>query len=195
MAMQLGLATPSQIGLELDKKKKGEMNAVEIKSQIIPPKITAPSSNISEKLPGQPQQGRPRNSKDSQQRKQKEFTPQTGASLNLWNIEAQDKISDIINPILLDFYNKKNMRSLSHTEYDEAEATKAKILFSIEPFEDVTEDLVLAKLNTINSIDINHKYNKYKEYNKALNNEINRQLTADETKYTKSYLYQLVYSS
>ena len=25
MAMQLGLATPSQIGIDLDKKKKGEM--------------------------------------------------------------------------------------------------------------------------------------------------------------------------
>jgi len=195
MAMQLGLATPGQIGLELDKKKKGEMNAVEIKTQMGPSKLTTPVSNTSDKLPGQPQQGRPRNSKDSQQRKTKQFAPQTGASLNIWSIEAQDKISDIVNPILLDFYNKKNMRSLSHTEYNEAEATKAKILFSLEPFADVTEDLVLSKLNTINSIDINEKYHQYKEFNKALNNEINRPLTTDETKYTKSYLYQLVYSS
>jgi len=193
MAMQLGLATPSQIGIELEEKKKGELNSVEVKTKNTPPKPAI--TNISEKLPGQPQQGRPRNSKDSEKRKTKEFAPQTGASLNIWSIEAQDKISEIVNPLLLDFYNRKNMRSLLQSEYDEAEATKAKIFFSMEPFAEVTEDLVLGKLNTINSIDINEKYKKYKTFSKSLHNEINRPLTAEETKYTKSYLYQLVYSS
>lgn len=195
MAMQLGLATPSQIGIELDKKKKGELNAVEVKSQF--PTIKSPTSlpgNTSDSLPGQPQQGRPRNSKDSEKRKTKQFSPQTGASLNIWSIETQDKISQIVNPILLEFYDKKNMRSLSNVEYEEAEATKSKIFFSIDPFVEVTEELVLSKLNTINSIDISTKYQQYKTFSKLLLNEINRPLTADETKYTKSYLYQLVYS-
>jgi len=197
MAMKLGLATPSQIGIELDKKKKGELNAVEVKSQFPPIKNNpvGGGANNTDSLSGQPQQGRPRNSKDSDKRKTKQFSPRTGASLNIWSIEAQDKIANILNPILLDFYNKKNMRSLSNTEYSEAEVIKAKIFFSIEPFAEVTEELVLPKLNTINSIDINNQYNKYKEFNKALNNEINRNLTAEEMKYTKSYLYQLVYSS
>lgn len=195
MAMQLGLATPSQIGVELEKKKKGELNAVEVKSQFPPIKPSPFGGNPSEKLPGQPQQGRPKNSKDSQKRKTKEFSPQTGASLNIWAIETQDKISEIMNPLFLEFYNKKNMRSLSNAEYDEAEITKAKIFFSIEPFVDVTEDIVLSKLNTVNSIDIHNKYQKYKEFNKSMSNEINRPLTADEIKYTKSYLYQLVYES
>jgi hypothetical protein len=196
MAMQLGLATPSQIGIDLDKKKKGEMNAVEIKTQF-PPIKTSPlgGDNSSKSLPGQPQQGRPRNSKDSNKRKTKEFSPQTGASLNIWSLDTQDKISNIVNPILLEFYNKKNMRSLANTEYEEAEATKAKIFFSIEPFAEVTTELVLSKLNTINSIEINTKYYQYQQFNKAINNELNRPLTAEETKYTKSYLYQLVYLS
>lgn len=195
MAMQLGLATPSQIGIELDKKKKGELNAVEVKSQF-PPIKNSPTlpGNTSDSLPGQPQQGRPRNSKDSEKRKTKQFSPQTGASLNIWSIETQDKISQIVNPILLEFYDKKNMRSLSNVEYEEAEATKSKIFFSIDPFVEVTEELVLSKLNTINSIDISTKYQQYKTFSKLLLNEINRPLTADETKYTKSYLYQLVYS-
>jgi hypothetical protein len=196
MAMQLGLATPSQIGIDLDKKKKGEMNAVEIKTQF-PPIKTSPlgGDNSSKSLPGQPQQGRPRNSKDSNKRKTKEFSPQTGASLNIWSLDTQDKISNIVNPILLEFYNKKNMRSLANTEYEEAEATKAKIFFSIEPFAEVTTELVLSKLNTINSIEINTKYYQYQQFNKAINRELNRPLTAEETKYTKSYLYQLVYLS
>jgi len=196
MAMQLGLATPSQIGIDLDKKKKGEMNAIEVKTQF-PPIKTSPlgGDNSSKSLPGQPQQGRPRNSKDSNKRKTKEFSPQTGASLNIWSLDTQDKISNIVNPILLEFYNKKNMRSLANTEYEEAEATKAKIFFSIEPFAEVTTELVLSKLNTINSIEINTKYYQYQQFNKAINNELNRPLTAEETKYTKSYLYQLVYLS
>lgn len=199
MALQLGLATPSQIGLELDKKKKGEMNAVEVKSQFIPPKLPFgnPSSTpkqTTDSLPGEPQQGRPKNSKDTKQRKTKQFSPQTGASLNLWTMETQDKISSIVNPVLLEFYNKKNMRSLSSMEYDEAESIKTKILFSIDPFSAVTEELVLSKLNTINSVDINTKYQKYVNFNKSINYEINRPLTADENRFTKAYLYQLVYT-
>jgi hypothetical protein len=192
--MQLGLATPSQIGIELDKKKKGELNSVEVKSQFPPIKTNPIGGGNSDSLPGQPQQGRPRNSKDSNQRKTREFSPQTGASLNIWSIDTQDKISEIINPILLEFYNKKNMRSLSSSEYNEAEETKSKIFFSIEPFAEVTESLVLSKLNTINSIDISDRYKQYKIFSKSLLNEIDRPLTSDETKYTKSYLYQLVYS-
>jgi len=195
MAMQLGLATPSQIGVELEDKKKGELNAVEVKTKFgSPPKSPTSNPNLTENLPGQPQQGRPKNSKDTTQRKTKEFAPQTGASLNIWSIDTQDKISDIINPILLEFYNKKNMRSLSNSEYLEAETTKSKIFFAIEPFTEVTENLVLSKLNTINSIDIANKYQQYKNFSKLLLSEINRPLTADETKYTKSYLYQLVYT-
>lgn len=196
MALQLGLATPSQIGLELDKKKKGEMNSVEVKTIYPPaiPKLGPLPIPSTDKLPGVPGQGRPKNSKDSKQRKTKEFTPQTGASLNLWSLDLQDKISEIINPILLEFYGKKNMRSLSHSEYEEAEITKTKIFFSIDPFVDVNEDLVLSKLNTIDSIDNLDKYYNYKIIHKTISNEINRPLTAEENKFTKSYSYQLVYN-
>jgi hypothetical protein len=195
MAMQLGLATPSQVGIELDPKKKGEMNAVEIKSAFSVPKSPFGGSPIDTGSPlkGQPQQGRPKNSKDSKKRKTKDFAPQTGASLYLWSIEAQDKIAEILNPQLLEFYNKKNMRSLSKTEYDEAEATKTKIFLSLDPFASITEEVVLAKLNTINSIDNNLRVAQYNSLIKAISNEINRSPTADELKYTKAYFYQTVY--
>lgn len=195
MAMQLGLATPSQVGLELEPKKKGEMNAVEVKSEYAIPKPafgTPPASN--DKPKGIPQQGRPKNVKDSKKRKTKDFAPQTGASLYLWAIEAQDKIAEILNPQFLEFYNKKNMRSLSKTEYDETEVTKTKIFLSLDPLLTITEEVVLAKLNTINSIDINKKTAQYNKFIKAISNDINRAPTADETKYTKAYFYQTVYS-
>jgi hypothetical protein len=190
MALQLGLATPSQVGVDLDPKKEGEMNSIEMKSQFATPKTP-----ISESLPGQPQQGRPKNSKDSQERKEKEFAPQTGASLNLWTINAQEKISEILNPILIDFYNKKNMRSLSSEEYNEAEITKSKIFFSLDPMSEVSRELVLAKLNTMDSIDVKNKYNTYKNFTKNMMVKMNRSLTAEENKFTKSYVYQLVYNN
>jgi hypothetical protein len=197
MAMQLGLATPSQVGLELDPKKKGEMNAVEVKTAYPPiPKIPnqLPVNTNTTKIPGQPGQGRPKNSKDSQQRKTKEFSPQTGASMNVWASSAQDQIGDIINPTLLNFYNKKNMRSLSSSEYNEAEIIKTKILFNIKPFSRVTEQLVLDTFASIDNEDSINKYNQYKKFANSISREIGRDLTSDEAKITKAYFYGVVYS-
>ena len=44
-----------------------------------------------------------------------------------WANEAQDKISKIINPILLEFYNKKNLRSLSNEEVLELDTIRQQI--------------------------------------------------------------------
>jgi hypothetical protein len=187
IALQIGIAAPSQIGLNLEKKKNGEKTVLEMKA---PP--AGPIGNSSPK--GQPEQGRPKNSKDTVQRKTKEFAPQTGASLTLWALDAQEKISELINPLLLDFYNKKNMRSLSSSEYQEAENTKTKILLSLEPFSNVDDKLVLSKLNTIDSIDNKNKYQTFLSFQKNITSNINKQLTADELKYTKAYFYeQMVY--
>lgn len=183
-ALQIGLATPSEVGLKLEPKKKGEKTATEMKMAI--PKPSPQGGNI----PGEPQQGRPKNSKDQTQRKERTFKPQTGASLQLWGVEAQEKIAELLNPYLLEFYNKKNMRSLSSAEYAEAENTKTKIFLSLEPFDTVNEDIVLSKLNTIDSIDNKNKYNNFLTFSKNIQNEINRQLTAEEIKYTKAYFYE-----
>jgi hypothetical protein len=190
IALQTGIVTPSQVGLDLEKKKSGEKTAVELKG----PSPGGGGNLPSSKTPGQPQQGRPKNSKDTEQRKTKEFAPQTGATLQIWGLEAQDKIADILNPHLLAFYNKKNMRSLSQVEYNEAENIKTKIFLSLDPLSYVTEEIVFGKLNTVESIDNNSLIQNYKTLQKKLSIEINRQLTAEELKYTKAYFYQLVYS-
>lgn len=189
IALQTGIVTPSEVGLELEKKKAGQKNGLEFK-------VPSPNGggNIpSSKTPGQPQQGRPKTSKDTKQRKTKQFAPQTGATIQIWAMNTQDKISDILNPHLLDFYQKKNMRSLSNVEYNEAENTKTKILLSLDPFCKATEDIVLSKLNTVNSIENNQLINQYFKLQKTLSGEINRSLTSDELKYTKAYFYQMVY--
>lgn len=198
ISLQTGLVAPSQIGLTLDKKKSGDKNLLELKSEFAPvspfgssPKGPAPKLDSTPK--GIPQQGRPKNSKDSQPRKTKEFSPQTGASLSLWALSAQEKISEILNPTLLEFYDKKNMRSLSSQQYDETEITKTKIFFNLEPFANITEDLVLNAFNNISDDKLAKNYAKYKTFIKDIYISINRELTAEELKFAKAYFYELVY--
>lgn len=195
IALQLGIASPSQVGLELMPNKRNEKNAIQMKAEFPPAPKIGGLPNQSSGPTGVSGQGRPKTSKDSQPRKIKKFTPQTGASLNIWAIEAQDKISEILNPYFLEFYNKKNMRSLSSVEYDEVEVAKTKILLSLDPFDNINENLVLSKLNTLNSIDINKNYINYHNFIKILSNEIDRPLTSEEIKHTKAYLYNSVYYS
>jgi hypothetical protein len=181
ISLQTGIATPSQVGVDLDKKKSGEKNLLELRGETMAPKIS-PQSNGPVGVSGQ---GRPKNSKDTEERKTKTFSPQTGAS-ELWALGAQDKISEILNPYFLDFYNKKNMRSLSQTEYEEAEVTKAKILFTLNPFEEITEDLLLNKLSNINTKSTLIKYNEFDHYVKNTQSVLNRPLTTEEFRHIKA---------
>jgi hypothetical protein len=195
IALQTGTVTPSQVGLELEKKKSGEKTALE---QKIPPQ-SGPSTKLAndspESLPGIPGQGRPKLSKDSGPRKSKKFSPQTGASLMLWANEAQDKINDMLNPILLDFYNKKNLRSLSKAESKEMDSVKTKILFSLTPTCTIDPDLMTKALANIHAKEHATIIEAYNNWLKPIKTEINRDLTVDEIKQLKSSFYSLVYNS
>lgn len=195
VALQIGLATPSQVGLQLEKKKTGEKTVLEMKVPSSP--FGQPSSvkDSPESLKGEPQQGRPKNSKDTVKRKTKQFSPQTGAQLQLWADTAQDNISDLMNPILLDFYNKKNMRSLSSSQYEEAEATKTKLLLSASPFSSLNDNNILESLNTIKSSTIDELYNYYIIFLNSMKSSLARELTVQELKSLKSYFYSMVYDN
>jgi hypothetical protein len=190
-ALQLGIVAPSQVGLELLKKKTGEKSALEMKGP------TGPNSvkDSPESLKGIPQQGRPRNSTDTTKRKTKKFSPQTGATIHVWANEAQDKIAEIVNPIFLEFYSKKNMRSLSNEEYNEAETARTKLLLSSAPLSTITEDEII---RSFGSLDINEKnivYSKYLEFLKETKKILDRDLTVNELKDVKSYFYSMVYEN
>lgn len=199
IALQLGIASPSQVGLELQDKKPGEMTTIEAKAcpppcadQLSPKDENSPILNDAKNNPPN-ENGRPQGVKDTKKRKQREFQPQEGvpqnASLQLWAMDAQEKISEILNPHLLDFYGKKNMRSLSSDEYYEAEEIKTKIFLSLEPFKNIKEENVLSKLNTIDSIEGKDRIKSYNSFVKLINNDMPRQMTTDEIKYTKAYFY------
>lgn len=195
IALQTGTVTPSQVGLELDKKKSGEIPALQMKMPAAPLPPTKLANDSPESLPGIPGQGRPKNSKDSGQRKTKIFKPQTGAKLLLWASETQDKISQIINPLLLDFYNKKNLRSLSSEETKELDLIKTKILFSIDPFSLIDSDRITSCLASLDTLDKNQIIIAYSVWLKELKADLNKELTVDEHKQAKASFYSMVYSS
>lgn len=196
VALQIGLATPSQVGLELEKKKAGEKTVLEMKVPSTPFGQPSGVKDSPESLKGVPGQGRPKNSKDSKTRKTKNFAPQTGAKLQLWADSAQDSISELINPVLLDFYNKKNMRSLSSTQYDEAEATRTKLLLSAQPYSNIDDKYLSEGLGIINNNPkINTIYGYYTNFLNSMKSTLARELTVNELKSIKSYFYSMVYDN
>lgn len=96
---------------------------------------------------GRPEDGRPKNSRDKQQRKQREekpklFAAKDLANLSLWANEAQSEISTIINPAILDHHEKASLRSLTKSEMDQLEHLKLCILCNIEPYIEITPEVV-----------------------------------------------------
>tara|TARA_Y100000310_G_C20685091_1_gene818468 strand:+ start:1188 stop:3284 length:2097 start_codon:yes stop_codon:yes gene_type:complete len=88
--------------------------------------------------------GRPPLSRDTKKRKEKRVLPRSGdpTTATLWALEAQSKISDIISPIALSHFNKKNARSLNKAEVDQLEYLKMCILTGTTPYMDITPELV-----------------------------------------------------
>ena len=194
MALQLGLATPSQIGLELLPKKRGEMNSIEMKAQF--PTTKSPFGGGQEAAPKGPSgQGRPVNVKDATKRKTKKFAPQTGASIDIWANDIQEKISDVMNPHLLAFYNKDNLRKLSALEGKDIETIKTKLLFAIEPMSNITESSLLDIISTIDKDEnIKDMYDGYQYWLKYISNELARSLTLEENKLIKASFYATSHS-
>lgn len=187
IALQLGIATPSQVGLELEKKKGGEKNLLEMKMETAVPKISTA-------LPGTPGEGRPRTSKDSQKRKTKTFSPRTGASIGVWASEAESKIDEIMNPHLLAFFNKDNLRKLSASESKDVESIKCKLLFSLDPMSQITEaGLLESMVNLEKDPLVNQLYQNYQYWLKHISGQLNRQLTIDENRLIKATFYATVY--
>lgn len=193
IALQSGIATPSQVGLDLSEKKKNEQTALEMKTSMTQLKNKTTTLNDNNRL--QPEQGRPKMSKDSQQRKTKEFAPQTGASLVIWATRAQETISNSLNPILLNFFNKKNLRSLSSSEQQEIENIRTKILFSMEPMSKIDDNSLNIALSRIDSNETQTLMLEYKNLVKSLELQSDSTLSVDEQKQVKASFYSMVYSA
>ena len=88
--------------------------------------------------------GRPKFSRDTQKRKQKRVLPKSGdaTTATLWAVEAQNKISEVVSPIALSHFNKKNARSLNKAEVDQLEYLKMCILTGMTPYMEITSEVI-----------------------------------------------------
>jgi hypothetical protein len=135
IALQTGISSPSEVGLELDDKKDGEKSMVEIR-ETKTTKIKE-SDNVAPQSPG-----RPKNSLDQSPRKPKQFSPKLKASIEVWAKQAQAKISKIINPVILDSFGKSSVRSLNSKEFSDLEDIKFEILCNLNVGEDINEQSI-----------------------------------------------------
>ena len=189
IALQLGIVTPSQVGLELEANKRGEKNAIQMKAE----SPSAPKIGNSSPI-GVSGQGRPKTSKDSQKRKEKDFAPRTGASLALWANDIQDQISEIVNPMLLEFYNKNNLRKLSAKESKELEDFKTKILLNVPTNTKINNEYINAAISEINKDETLLKFKGLIYWIRQIGNELNTTLTNDQIKNIKSSFYASINS-
>ena len=88
---------------------------------------------------GKPQGGRPAGKKDQIKRKVKTIG-ETAATL--WAYEIQKSIAEEVTPMMLDYYKKKNVRSLTKAEFDQLEYFKLCLLTNIEPFIDLSPEII-----------------------------------------------------
>lgn len=98
-----------------------------------------------------PEGGRPKNSVDTKPRKRKVVKPRTGAEFSnilIWATKAQKKISDLLQPALLDRYGKSNVRKLTKKESEEVELSKFVVLAKMKPFQEINELSVLEILES-----------------------------------------------
>jgi hypothetical protein len=90
-----------------------------------------------------PQGGRPVNQKDKIKRKTKVVQPKSKeATAVLWAYNIQKSIADEVTPMMLDFYNKKNVRSLTKAEFSQLEYLKLCLLTGLEPFIELNPEII-----------------------------------------------------
>ena len=133
IALQTGVSSPSEVGLELEKKTDDSLVDVREKEKSGPP--IEPENNA-----GQP--GRPKNSNDVQKRKPKQFTPKLKASAELWAKQAQEQISKVINPVLLEAFEKSSLRNLNSEQFEELESIKFEILCNLNIGDEITDKTI-----------------------------------------------------
>ena len=116
------------------------------------------------------QLGRPKNSRDTQPRKQRAVTPVVKATIRIWAEDAQQKIFDYTKDGILEWFSKKNLRSLTIAQAQEAENMRLSTLFNIEPNVTITKEVVAAAISKPIDTHILNQYNQFIQDIKASTN-------------------------
>ncbi len=143
---QAGEVTPSEVGLELDERKPGEISPIERKNKQESKLAATPretSKTVNKTKVGAP--GRPKQSNDKKKRKQKAVKPRSSASfLNTlsWAENAQAAINAIASPAYLASLSKANARQLTDEESNNFEQYKFFVLCKLAPNQTVDKQQI-----------------------------------------------------
>jgi hypothetical protein len=146
IALQSGVSTPSEVGLELEENKDGQKSALVMREQMM--KSRVPPGGPA----GKSGQGRPKNSGDKQKRKPKKFTPKLKAMLDVWVASAREYISAELNPGFLETFNKANFRQLTTEQANEVENIKFGVLCNLEPLCELNREVLSSALRTHSAV-------------------------------------------
>ena len=183
--VQTGVITPSEAGVELKSKKKGEQPALKMRQPTGAGGIAKKPGSSKTKTNKTP--GRKTGTNDTTTRKKATFRPKTKAStLAIWARAAQEVISDILNPFLLNTFSKKNMRSLSSEQMSEAEKIRFGVLCNLEPMSTINEETIYKALETKAS---STALLTYREWENQVSDSMKRSLTMEERKNIQAHVY------
>lgn len=132
--------------------------------------------------------GRPDGASDTEPRKRRRVSPRSSdiSSAVIWGIEAQNKISDIMNPFALEHFNKGDLRGLTKEETIQLDSIKHRIFANTIAFSEITEELVK------NILDSGASFNKdyiscVDESTKAFVSHNGRKPISNEIKFIRSH--------
>jgi hypothetical protein len=197
-ALSRGYLSPEQAEIEIPTEFQGQKSPFDkqLEAQI---KAKQMGGTTSPKKKGGGTGGRPKTSKDSSPRKR---TPKPLAASNesvdflshlVWAKDAQAKISNLVTPAILAHFNKKNLRSLSAEETEQAERIKFRLLCSLRPFTEVNEEQLAPILSAgmLSNGAANLIYKKYLEF---LKNKNSRDPTFEELRLIQASAYATLYT-
>jgi len=182
IALQTGIVAPAEVGLDLEDKVEGQKSGMEMKEAQTK---KAPGPN-KEGLPDTPNQGRPKNSRDKSPRESRTVNPITKAVTQAKAKIAQEEISKIVNPLILEMYKKKDLRSLSSAQTTEAESIKFGVLYNLSSLSDTSPQNIHKALSKAIPSHISASYNDWVgEFVK----EIGRKPTLEEARSMQAVIY------
>lgn len=122
--------------LEMKHRDQEHKTMLPIKRQALKKKTQIQLQNQKKGVPGQ---GRPKNKRDSQQRKSPRQSPRVKASLDMFSVQqwARDALEAIVKDtvrLLPERYGVKSARSLTATQAEELEMDRFGALCTTEPF-------------------------------------------------------------
>jgi len=136
---QTGTIVPSQVGLKLDDKNPTEQSAMEFKIKNTKTKVKSRKGKT-----GTGGDGRPKNAKDKAPRKQR--TPLKASehiAIFSWVRRTQESIAELMQPLYLKRFGKKNIRQFTDAESSEFEEFKFAVLCNIAPLTKIDDAVII----------------------------------------------------